>query len=129
MKRTLKQLFATFAVAVVLALPLLAQAENPLVTGKTYTGQITQEATGSDAQDLPVMVGKIINIALSFLGIILLIYILMAGFIWMTAGDSKDKPETAKKMIKNAIIGLVIVIAAFAISNFVVDKLSTVAGG
>jgi hypothetical protein len=77
---------------------------------------------------LPDVVGRVINVVLGFIGILLLIYILYAGFLWMTAGGEDAKVKTATAMIKNAIIGLLIIIAAFAITNFVLGSLLNVAG-
>ncbi len=45
----------------------------------------------------------------------------------MTAGGDEGKVKTATAMIKNAIIGLLIIVAAFAISNFVLGSLINVA--
>ena len=72
------------------------------------------------------MIGRLVNIALGFVGIILLGYIIFAGFLWMTAGGDTKKVDTAQAMIKNAVIGLLIVVAAFAISNFVLNSLVNV---
>lgn len=45
--------------------------------------------------------------------------ILVSGFKWMTAGGSKDKIESAKKFVVNAVIGIVIVLAAWTIVRIV----------
>lgn len=71
---------------------------------------------------LAQIVGNIINVVLGFLGILLLVYLIYAGFLWMTSTDSKG-PDKAKEMIKNSIVGLIIIVSAFAISGFVLDKL------
>lgn len=76
---------------------------------------------------LPVLVGSIINVILGVLGIVLLFYVLYAGFLWMTAGGDTKKVEEAKTMLRNAIIGLVLIMASVAISNFVIQQLTTVA--
>ena len=73
---------------------------------------------------LPVVIGGIIGVALSLLSALLLGFLLYAGFLWMTAAGDKDKVETAKKIIRNAIIGLVITVASYAIANFVMDRLA-----
>lgn len=83
----------------------------------------------SETIPLQEMIGLMINSVLSLLGVILLGYLLYGGFIWMTAGDSKDKPETAKKIIKNAVIGLVLTILSFAIADFVLKQLISVTSG
>lgn len=81
-------------------------------------------SAGIESQtSLPELIGQIINIILGFLGIVLLLLILYAGFLWMTAGGDEGKVKTARQIIANAIIGLIIIVAAFAISNFVLGAL------
>jgi hypothetical protein len=63
---------------------------------------------------------------LGFLGIVLLFYFLYGGFKWMTAGGNEEGVEEAKTMIKNAVIGLVIVMASYALSSFVLSNLVAV---
>lgn len=71
--------------------------------------------------------GKIIGAALGLLGIIAVILIVVAGYIWMTAGGNSEKVEKAKKLLANAIIGLVIILMAYSISYFVLQKISEAA--
>ncbi|MFH0956085.1 MAG: hypothetical protein V1801_02650, partial [Candidatus Falkowbacteria bacterium] len=66
---------------------------------------------------------QVINIILGFLGIVAVIIILLGGFKWMTAGGNEDKVGEAKKLITAGIIGLVIILAAFAIATFVLTQL------
>ena len=89
---------------------------NETATGAGYpSGQ--GEATLNDS------IVKIINTALSFLGIIFLILIIYAGFTWMTAGGDSAAVGKAQKMIIAATVGLIIVISAYAISKFILEKL------
>jgi len=62
-------------------------------------------------------------VALSLLGIVAVVIILIGGFKWMTAGGNQDEVDKAKKLITNGIIGLAIILAAFAISKFVIESL------
>ncbi len=78
--------------------------------------------------NLQSIVGGLISSALTLVGVLLLIYLIYAGFLWMTASDSKQV-QTAKDIIKNAIIGLVIIFSAYAIANFVLAQLATIGGG
>lgn len=72
---------------------------------------------------VPDMANILINAALSLLGVIFIILIILAGFKWMTAqGDSK-KVDEAKDNIKNAVTGLIVVLAAYAITTFVFNVL------
>jgi len=65
----------------------------------------------------------IIQVALSFLGIIFLILTIYGGFLWMTAAGNEEKVSKARKILTAAIIGLIIVVAAYAISTLVMSKL------
>jgi hypothetical protein len=124
MKKKLKFLLSSIAATGSITLPLAVLAqEDPFQRAQSYTEQVAGGAGVETGQDLPQIIGRIINVVLGFLGILLLAYILYAGFLWMTAGGDKDKVSHAKDMIKNAIIGLVIIVAAFAISTFVLNSI------
>jgi hypothetical protein len=75
----------------------------------------------SDPRDIMV---NLLNLAMTFLAIIAVIVILIGGFKWMTAAGSEDKVSEAKKIVVGGVIGLVIILAAWAIASFV---LTTVA--
>lgn len=76
-------------------------------------------------KDLRTVIGNIINVALSLLGVVAVVIILIGGFKWMTAGGSEDKVEEAKKMIFQGIIGLAIILSAWAIAIFVLNSLAS----
>ncbi len=79
--------------------------------------------TGLGSEDIRFTVARIINVALGLLGIIMVVILIYAGFTWMTAAGNEEKVGTAKKMIIAAVIGLAIILSAYAISNFVVREL------
>ncbi len=82
-----------------------------------------QNFTGLGNTDPRVMAGSVIKIMLGFLGIIALVIILFGGFKWMTAAGNEDKVAEAKKLIGAGIIGLVVILAAYAIAQFVISAL------
>jgi len=77
---------------------------------------------GVAGTDLRVLIARIVQIALSFLGIIALILNLYAGFLWMTSGGDEDKIDRAKKILRNAIIGLVIILSSWAITTYIISR-------
>ena len=84
--------------------------------------------TGFDEQpdaggSLPARIGSIIQVILGILGVILVVIIVYAGFLWMTAGGDEKNVDKAKDWIKNAVIGLVIIMSAYAITSYVITKL------
>ncbi len=107
--------------------PAVALAVDPFQAAGTNVGQIRTASGVTGTGDIYQIAGKIINVVLGFLGIVLLGYILYAGFLWMTSGGESEKAGEARTMVTNAIIGLVIIVSAFAISNFVLGQLVTIA--
>lgn len=93
-------------------------------------GMVSNPATGvclpaqssSPTPNAPTTLsGLIVYIITFLLGISTLVAVIMViygGFLYMTAGDSK-RNETAKKAIKNALIGLVIIILSYTIVSLV----------
>ena len=79
--------------------------------------------------DLPTLIGNIISIILGLLGVVLILLIIYSGFLWMTAGGETKQVDKAQAYIKNAVIGLVVILLAYAITQFVIDKLMLVSMG
>lgn len=77
----------------------------------------------TEVNDPRQVVVQIIKILLGFLGILAVIIVLYAGFTWMTAGGNEESVEKAKKMLTAGIIGLIIIISAYAIADFVITTL------
>jgi len=71
------------------------------------------------------LVVSIINWILGILALVAVIMILVGGFKWMTAGGNEEKVEGAKKLLIAAIIGLVIILAAWGISVYAIENLLT----
>lgn len=67
---------------------------------------------------------KVIGIILTFLGIIFIGLMIYGGITWMTAEGSEEKVTKAKDIIVASIVGLVIVLAAYAASYFIVNYFS-----
>lgn len=82
-----------------------------------------QTGTPSNDYDIRLMAARMIRVVLELLGIIFLALIVYAGFKWMTAGGDEEKVTSAKKLLTNSVIGLIIIFAAFAIATFVFNQL------
>ncbi|MDO8592851.1 MAG: hypothetical protein Q7R92_03750 [bacterium] len=78
------------------------------------------------AADLPNLIKDVVSVFLSLLGIIFLVLIIYAGYNWMTAQGDDEKVTKAKNTLTRAIIGLIIILAAYAITYFVFQSLSGV---
>ncbi|MFA6588298.1 MAG: pilin [Patescibacteria group bacterium] len=120
MKLTNKHLAALGLSLISLALPMAAMAVS---FDTTFAGSL-----GFTSVDLKQAVLNVITFVLGLLGLIAVVFILYAGFIWMTAGGNEDKVDKAKQIISSASVGLVIVLLAWAIVNFVLKTANQVAG-
>lgn len=109
--------------AATMLLPFRVMAENPFQRAVKLTSDVGGNAGIAGGGGLTEMIGKLINVGLGFLGIVFLVLMLYAGFLWMTAQGDDKKVGKAKDMIFQAIIGLIIIVAAYAISNFVLGSL------
>lgn len=67
------------------------------------------------------IISSIIGGFLSFLGVIFVVLMIYGGYLWMTDRGNEDQVKKAKDLIASAIIGLLVIISAYAISYFVIS--------
>ncbi len=98
--------------------PASAQLLNSPEKLKDLTDEM---ATTAQLGDIPlsILIANIIKIALGFLALIFVVLMVVAGFQWMTAAGNEEQAKKAMGIIKTAVIGLVIVLAAYAITYFI----------
>ena len=90
------------------------------IEGKsTEFGSMSGLGDESQEGQLVTLIGKLINSFLGLLGVILVILVIYAGYLWMTASGNAAQVDKAKQIISRAVIGLAIVMAAYAIARFV----------
>jgi len=77
--------------------------------------------TGLGTADLRTIIARIIALLISFLGIIAVCIIIYAGFIWMTSGGNSEKIDKAKRILKGAVIGLVLILLSYIIASFILN--------
>lgn len=82
---------------------------------------------GTGDAEVENVVGSIINAALSMVGLIFLVLMIYGGFLWMTARGDESAIEKAQKIISAAVVGLVVIMAAYAITFFVTSRLESAA--
>jgi len=108
MKKTIK------STALLLGLASLAFIANFAVAADFGTQAVSNSISLAEA-DPRVIIGRIIQIALSLLGAVALLIIMYAGFIWTTSNGDEEKISRAKKILRDAVIGLVIILSSWAI--------------
>lgn len=128
---TFRSIFASFVTALLLGFPIVALGQ--------FTDGLTDVATGTGggyntSSNLAGTIGLLIQAFLGILGVIFLGLTLYAGFLWMTAAGDDGKVKQAKETLVRAVIGMVIVLAAYSITFFVLGYVAaatsqTVIGG
>ena len=78
---------------------------------------------------LPTIIGNVIKVVLSFVGIVMVIIVVYAGYLWMTAGGDSDQVKKAKDWMLNASIGIFICLLAYTLSSFVIAKIFEASSG
>ncbi len=94
------------------ALPFAASATS-------FSIESVGSTLGLGTSDLKQTVVNILNLVLGLLALIAVVMIIIGGFTWLTAGGNEEKVDKAKKIISAAVIGLIIVLLAWAVVIFV----------
>jgi hypothetical protein len=126
-KKRIWSLFIVLILGILQLSPLLqvtpARADDSLVQQQSLLTQVGNQTYGAGQKDVQLLAVTIIKTALTFLGLIFLVLLLWAGFKWMTAGGNETKIKESVKQIQNAAIGLIIILAAYGITVYIVKML------
>lgn len=99
---------------------LLAQTNSGKGLGGNITGfENAYNPTGSDAKaylsTAELIISNVLTILTIVAGIAFTLYFLLGGLNWITSGGDKQKVETAKSMMTNGAIGLIIIVVSYSI--------------
>ena len=100
-----------------------ARADENLLQSQEGYGDFST-LFGGEPEDLRLIIGKMVNVLLGFIGAIFLGLTIFAGFQYMTSGGNDEKTKKSVGLLKNAIIGLIIILAAWSITRFTVIIMS-----
>jgi len=112
-----------FAIGLALAPTFVGAQTSGRETGDINFGLTYGKDTGLGTQDVRSMISSVINVALGLLGIVAVVIVIAGGFKWMTAGGNEEKTGEARKLIFAGIIGIAIILSAYALSTFVLTQL------
>ena len=69
------------------------------------------------------VIANLIQVALGVVGIVLIILIIYGGYLGGTARGNEERVTQAQNLIRNAVIGVIIVFGAYFITAFVVQTI------
>lgn len=113
---------------------LLIPAANPVLADQSlFNSQVgvteIGSAYGNNNIDIRLIIARIILIILGFLGVIFFALTIYAGFRYMTAAGNEDQTKKAVSQIKDSVIGLIIVLASWALTTYILRALNRSVGG
>ena len=115
-------IFSAFLLAFTFIQPVFAYK-----TIDSAGGMLTEvtKPTGISTNDLQTSTGNLIKSALALVGTVFLGLMIYGGFMWMTARGSEDQITKGKETIIAALIGIGVILGAFAITSFVTNRIVT----
>ncbi len=129
MKKIYFILFASIALLSVAPVQAGFLSQNVTTQITNNTSAVQTQAGYDSTTTVGAVVAGVIKAFLGLLGIIFVILVIIAGFNWMTAAGDEDKINKAKDTLRSAVIGIIIVVAAYAITYFVFANLPGAGGG
>lgn len=112
--------------AITAAGSLLATAESVLAEGdptnKNPAG-LNVSVPDTFIGDSNELINTLLNFVLSIAGILVFAYLIWGGIEWITSGGDSGKTEKARNKITAAVVGLIILVAAYAIFQLVTNLL------
>lgn len=132
-KPKIKHLFILVFLLMIFVLPSQMEAQGidqlcPGTTIQVRTGQrcpLTNPAPQYlVSNSIREIVAKIIQILLAFAGAIAVIFLIIGGYQYVASRGNEESMEKAKRTIQSAIIGIIIIVMAYAIV-VIVNKLLT----
>ncbi|MFA5155716.1 MAG: pilin [Patescibacteria group bacterium] len=91
-------------------------------SGLDATGDAAGFEIGANATPLNVIIGDVLYTVLSLVGIAFLAYLLYGSYTWMTSRGNEEKVKAATNTLVNSIIGLIVTLAAYALTYLIVSQ-------
>lgn len=125
-----KLCFVFVAVAVIASVPLVASAASPDAAkalcegggGSWSQGQCTSAKLNGNTT-LQGIIKTIVNVLIFLGAAVAVIMIVIGGMRYVSSGGDQNSVKTAKNTILYAIIGLIVMILAYAAVDFVLSAL------
>ena len=121
MKKPIKLALCSVLYAL-LIVPHFVFASNFSNSLKTSAESVAKGALGisgfGDKQPEDVVLG-VITVLLGFLGVIFLVLTIYGAWLWMTARGNEEQTTKARKIVFDAIVGLLVITAAYMVTYWI----------
>jgi len=116
--------------AVFLVAPFLVRAQSTVSNGLQTSGLQSIFGTSglNGSQSLSDLIVNVIRLMLLFAGAIAVVFVIIGGYQYIASGGNEETAEKGKKTLINAIIGVVVIVLAYAIINVIVNLVGSGSG-
>jgi len=121
MKKYLKKI--SLSLLAILFLPIKTSAQILDLADQTARSGGYNTSIGANGTGIAFIVGIVARSFISLIGVIFVSYTIYGGYLWMTAAGSDEKVDKSKKIIRDGIIGLILILSAAGIYWFVTNTL------
>lgn len=127
MKKIIFLALMSLSVASVLSLAVVSGSASAQVSSG-INAATTNEMKNKQIDGNNGVIRTVSNILIWVVGIVSVIMIMWSGFKYITAAGDTSKVASAKNSLIYAIVGLIVAIMAYAIVNFIMDRLNVSSG-
>lgn len=114
----------TYTYLAVFVIPVQAQEAWATQDGLNCTGTGSGIEGADDVatiQGLGCLIGNVLSVALTIIGMLALLMFIAASFRYMTSGGNSKSTEQAKSTITYAIAGIIVALSAFILLNLITN--------
>lgn len=125
---TMRKLFGVLSLIVLLGLPSFVRADAITVggTGLTATAGAANITTSGDQASITSYIGSyLIKPVFGLVGVAFFVLMVYGGVLWMTAHGNPKQVEKAQGVLTTAVIGAVIIVSAYVLTNALFNALLT----
>lgn len=98
-------------------------ADDTLLSNQALLKDSTANNYGSNPKDIKIIALDMLKVVLQFIAIVFVILIIVAGFKYMTSQGNETKTKDAMNQIKALAIGLLIILASWGITKYILNLL------
>lgn len=102
------------ATATMLVVPIAVWAQDVSTPSKLK---------GTEFGTIAEAIGKLFNIAITVAGVIFVLLFLLGGIQYLAAAGNEDNTNKAKKLLVDAVVGLLIILASWAVGTYILSLL------
>lgn len=111
------------AVIAITLMPALVAAQGSGL-GQSFSCDPSTGLNCSAGTNVNALIKTVINWALGITFAIAVLFLIIGGFWYITAGGNEEQADKGKKTIVNALIGVIVIILSYVIVNVVTNLVS-----